>query len=109
LDEVTVSTFREYAETLSSDAVADRAAEIGPAVLRFLGEASRDDSMAGVRLPEGNGEHAGISDQVRGNGPPLVLLPLNLARSQLDHLVSVLASSNCTITMGGAFLVSCPS
>jgi 2-polyprenyl-3-methyl-5-hydroxy-6-metoxy-1,4-benzoquinol methylase len=104
LDGVTVVMFRDYADTLWSDAVADRAAEIGPAMLRFLGEVSRDDSIAVVRLPEGNGEHAGITYQVRGNGPPLVLLPLNLARSQWDHLVSVLAEQYCTITMGGAFL-----
>jgi 2-polyprenyl-3-methyl-5-hydroxy-6-metoxy-1,4-benzoquinol methylase len=104
LKDATVVTFRDYADTLWSDAVSDRQAEIGSAMLSYLGEMSRNDSMATVRIPEGKGEHAGIRYEVRGNGPPLVLLPLNLARSQWDQLVAVLAQEYSTITVGGAFL-----
>ncbi len=104
LTDVSVVTFRDYADTLWSDAVSDRRAEIGSAMLSFLGEMSRTDSIVPVRIPEGEGEHAGIRYEVRGSGPPLVLLPLNLARSQWDRLVPVLAEHYSTITLGGAFL-----
>jgi hypothetical protein len=104
LTDATAVTFKEYADTLWSDPASDRQAEIGPAMLNFLGEMSRADSIAPVAIAEGRGEHAGIRYEVRGNGPPLVLLPLNLARSQWDNLVPVLAKEYCTITVGGAFL-----
>jgi SAM-dependent methyltransferase len=104
LTEATVVTLRDYADTAWSDPVADRHAEIGPAMLAFIAEMSREDSIAPALLLEGDGEHAGINYHVQGSGPPLVLLPLNLARSQWDQLVPRLAEQYCTITLGGAFL-----
>jgi ubiquinone/menaquinone biosynthesis C-methylase UbiE len=104
LNEATVVTFPDYADALWSDAVSDRQAEIRAAMLSFLDEISREDSIAPVHIPPGQSEYAGIRYEVRGNGPPLVLLPLNLARSQWDRLVPALAEHYCTITTGGAFL-----
>jgi hypothetical protein len=41
----------------------------------------------GVSLPEGEGEVAGITYRVRGSGPPLVLMPLDLTPSQWEPLI----------------------
>src|SRR6266849_7601133 len=58
---------------------------------------------------QSDGEVAGISYRVRGSGPPSVLLPLTLARSQWDPLVPVLAEHYTTIVLGGAFVGIIPS
>src|SRR6266566_3029442 len=104
LTEAQVVTLQDYADALWSDALADRPDETGPALLGFLAEMSHDWSAVPVSLPQESGECAGINFRVQGSGPPLVLLPLNLARSQWDHLVAVLAQRYCTITLSGPFL-----
>src|SRR6266849_128500 len=58
---------------------------------------------------QSDGEVAGISYRVRGSGPPSVLLPLTLARSQWDPLLPVLAEQYTTIVLGGAFVGIIPS
>jgi ubiquinone/menaquinone biosynthesis C-methylase UbiE len=83
-----------------SDVIADCGSEIGPAVLGFL---SRHPT-ATIALPEGEGEAAGISYRIRGAGPPLVLMPLDLAPSQWEPLISTLSARHCTITLGGPLL-----
>jgi hypothetical protein len=55
-----------------SDAVADRTQEITERVVAFLGGHHAD--MPDTAAPEG-GSHAGISYQVQGSGPALILLP----------------------------------
>jgi SAM-dependent methyltransferase len=55
-------------------------------------------------LPEQEGEFAGISYRIRGAGPPLVLLPLDLAPSQWEPLIPQLSAHYCTITLGGPAL-----
>jgi ubiquinone/menaquinone biosynthesis C-methylase UbiE len=102
-------TLPEYFDALWSDAVADRPAEIGSTLLQFLHELTDTVSTPPTRLPEDVGECAGIRYQIRGNGPPLVLLPLNLARSQWEPLIDVLAEHYTTITLGGAFLGFVPN
>ena len=62
-----------------------------------------------MQLAQGEGEFGGIIYRVRGSGPPLVLLPLSLARSQWDPLVPVLAEHYTTIALGGAFVGIIPS
>ena len=83
-----------------SDVIADRGAEIGSAMLGFL---DRHPAPA-VSLPEREGETADISYRIRGAGPPLVLMPLDLAPSQWEPLISTLSTRCCTITLGGALL-----
>jgi len=80
-----------------SDVIAEREAEIGPALLSFL---DRHTAPA-ARLSETEGEAAGISFRIRGFGPPLVLLPLDLAPSQWEPLIPMLSARYCTLTLGG--------
>jgi ubiquinone/menaquinone biosynthesis C-methylase UbiE len=86
-----------------SDAVADRTAEVGAAVLNFLARMDLADTKS-VSLKAVEGEIAGISYRVRGAGPPLVLLPLFLAPSQWEPLIPRLSEKYCTITLGGTEL-----
>jgi SAM-dependent methyltransferase len=85
-----------------SDVIAERGSEIGAAMLGFL---DRHPAPT-VSSPEGEGEAAGISYRIRGAGPPLVLMPLDLAPSQWEPLISTLCARYCTITLGGPLLGS---
>jgi SAM-dependent methyltransferase len=109
LPEARVITLHDYADAAWSDALAERRTEIEPAVLAFLADLSRREALEPVQLDPGEGEIAGISYQIRGSGPPIVLLPLTLARSQWDPLVPILAEQYTTIVLGGAFLGIIPS
>jgi hypothetical protein len=80
-----------------SDLAADRGAEIASAWLRFLDELP----MPALVMLEGEGEAAGISYRTRGSGPPLVLMPLDLAPSQWEPLIPELAARYSTVTLGG--------
>jgi SAM-dependent methyltransferase len=83
-----------------SDVIADRGPEIGSAMLNFLDR----HAVPPVTLPEGEGESAGITYRIRGAGPPLVLMPLSLAPSQWEPLISTLSARYCTISLGGPLL-----
>jgi len=80
-----------------SDVIADRGSEIGSAMLGFLDR----HAAPALALPQREGEAAEISYRVRGVGPPLVLMPLDLAPSQWEPLISTLSARYCTITLGG--------
>ena len=80
-----------------ADAVADRTAEI----LSILSELP---SIPPVRLPQGTGAHAGITYTIKGEGPPLVLLPFFLAPSQWDPAISALTERFTVIVLGGRYL-----
>src|SRR5262249_61618877 len=58
---------------------------------------------------EQEGELAGISLRIRGSGPPLVLLPLDLSPGQWEPLIPALAARYCTITLGGPLFSSVAS
>lgn len=99
--EARVLTLEEYVDASWSDVIADRADAVGTALL--------DHIHGGPRLPDvsaglGSGSIAGIRYEARGNGPPLVLLPLGLAPSQWEPLIDRLSQQVCTITLGGAEL-----
>jgi SAM-dependent methyltransferase len=100
---------RDYADAAWSDAVADRRAEVESALLEFLEAMTRQEKVPSVRLPEGPGEVAGIAYHVRGSGPPLLLLPVGLARSQWDPIVEKLAAQYTTIVLSGAHLGFVPT
>ena len=81
-----VVSLRHYSFLAWSDAVAERTAEIGSAMLNFLMRTNPSPdgpNLSGAKL---KGEIAGISYYIRGSGPPLVLLPLFLAPSQWEPL-----------------------
>ena len=80
-----------------ADVVADRTDEI-VAVLSGLPD------LPAVRLPQGDGMVAGISYSVRGEGPPLVLLPFFLAPSQWEPAVAALAARFTVVVLGGRYL-----
>src|SRR5579859_1019301 len=105
LPEAQQLTLNDYPDAAWSDAIADRGAEIAPALLAFLGKVTVDP----IRLEASAGEFAGIAYRVSGNGPPLVLMPLTLARSQWDPLVPILAEQYTTIVLAGAFMGIIPS
>ena len=104
LPAATSVTLRGYAGMLWSDVVADRAEEIGTALIEFLSRVEQQQAIPAVHLPEEEGDVAGISYRIRGAGPPLVLLPLLLAPSQWEPLIARLSARCCTITLGGAAL-----
>ena len=88
---------RDYECLPWSDLAADRGAEITSAWLRFLDGLP----LAGLGVPEVEGEAAGVSYRIRGNGPPLVLMPLDLAPAQWEPLIAELSARYSTITLGG--------
>jgi SAM-dependent methyltransferase len=95
-------TLRAYMSLMWSDVVAERTTDIGAALLEFLDRREQHHPTQAVRLPAREGEVAGISYRTRGAGPPVVLLPLDLAPSQWEPLLPTLSARYCTITLGGA-------
>lgn len=100
LPNVSAHILRGYEWWPWTDVIADRGAEIGAAMLDFLDRYP----LPALQLSEAEGEVAGISYRIRGAGPPLVLMPLSLAPSQWDPLVTTLSARYCTISLGGALL-----
>jgi ubiquinone/menaquinone biosynthesis C-methylase UbiE len=94
--------FADYLDVNWSDVAADHALEIGDAMLGFLGRMDRAVDLSAANLSQSVGEIAGITYRVVGSGPPLILLPLVLAPSQWEPLVSRLGESYCTLVLGGA-------
>jgi len=88
---------------------ADIAAERGDAIF-----AAMQDFITGFPLPpaglaEQDGDIAEISYRVRGAGPPLILLPLDLSPGQWEPMIPQLAAQYCTVTLGGALFGSVAS
>jgi SAM-dependent methyltransferase len=99
----------DFADAAWSDTVADRREAVQNALLEFFEAMTGQEHVAPVQLESGAGEVAGITYQVTGSGPPLLLLPLGLARSQWDPIVETLAERYTTIVLGGAFLGIVPT
>lgn len=91
-----------------ADFAAERGDEIGPPLLDFLQRMEGRYPRAASTLASGIGEVAGISYRVEGSGPPLILLPLALARSQWEPLLSRLSQRFSTIVLGGPHLGHLP-
>jgi ubiquinone/menaquinone biosynthesis C-methylase UbiE len=104
LPEASVVFLPDYSLLGWSDVVADRPDEIASTLIHFLGNARVPPGPDVVPSTEKVGEIAGISYRLQGAGPPLVLLPLFLAPSQWDPLVSRLSERYCTLTPGGTEL-----
>ena len=99
----------DHADSAWADTVADRRSEVEAALREFFDDMTRQEQVPEVHLQQGAGEVAGITYHVRGSGPPLLLLPLSLARSQWYPAVDTLAEHFTTIVLGGAFLGLVPS
>lgn len=87
-----------YAQPGWADHVRDRTDEVIAALKDLPGAASTRD-----HTPE-SGAHAGISYDIRGSGPALVLFPLFLAPTQWDAALPRLAAEFTVIRLGGAHL-----
>jgi SAM-dependent methyltransferase len=106
LAQVTAVVLDDYAGHTWADIAAERGDAIGAAMQEFL---RRVDALPAAGLSEREGEIAGISFRIRGAGPPLVLLPLDLSPGQWQPLIPALTAHYCTITLGGALLGSVAS
>ena len=83
-----------------SDVGADRSAEIAAAMTGFLHRYTADTP----RPPATEGNHAGISYRIEGQGPALLLLPFFLAPSQWAPVIPELARHFTVVTLGGRHL-----
>ena len=109
LPQATTVVLRDYAGLTWSDLAVERGGEIGAAMQDFFARIESRQPLLATIVPEQEGEIAGISYRVRGAGPPLVLLPLDLSPTQWMALVPVLAAHWCTIALGGVHLGSVAS
>jgi SAM-dependent methyltransferase len=103
LPNATSCILRGYEYFPWSDLASERGGEIGTAMLEFL-DRFKQGTITTTALPEQQGEVAGISYCIRGAGPPLVLMPLDLASAQWEPLIPRLSERYCTITLGGPAL-----
>ena len=94
--EATVIWLPGYFSPPWADAVADWTGYVESALLSFLSKDPPQKNSVDVQ-----GTIAGITYHSQGEGPPLVLLPLSLASSQWDPLLSRLGSHYQTIVLGG--------
>ena len=106
LPKATAVVLSDYAGHTWADIAAERGDSIGAAMQQFL---MGRDTRPVAGLPKQEGEIAGISFRLRGAGPPLVLLPLDLSPGQWEPLIPTLSAHYCTLTLGGALLGSVAS
>ena len=71
-------------------------------MLEFLLQRDSDQQIEKISLNETEGNWNDLLYQIRGQGTPLVLLPLFYSPSQWDYLVDRLSQHHCTITISGA-------
>jgi SAM-dependent methyltransferase len=103
------ATLHDYAGLTWADLAAERGGEIGAAMQDFLAGIEAREPLPAVNPTVRDGETAGISFKVQGAGPPLVLLPLDLAPTQWTALVPRLAERWCTVVLAGPYLGSVAS
>ena len=102
LPEATVVWLPGYFSPPWADVVADCSADVETALLNVV---SRDDPRKDRGVSgDSQGTVAGITHHSQGEGPPLVLLPLGLASSQWDPLLSRLSIQCRTVTLSGPAL-----
>jgi SAM-dependent methyltransferase len=104
LRDATQICFENYLDVNWSDVIADHTDAIGNSMLNFLARMDRETRLPPADLSPGASEAASVTYHVLGSGTPLVLLPLVLAPSQWEPLLSRLAERYCTIVLGGAEL-----
>jgi ubiquinone/menaquinone biosynthesis C-methylase UbiE len=87
-----------------ADIAAERPEALADAMLTFLAQRDQRQTLPAVTLAQGTGEVGDIVYRVRGEGPPLLLLPLSVAPSQWEPIIPQLSKRYCTITLGGPAL-----
>jgi ubiquinone/menaquinone biosynthesis C-methylase UbiE len=109
LRQATAVVLADYTGHTWADIAAERGDGIGTAIQEFLASPALPRVPPAAGLGEQEGEIAGISYRVRGAGPPLILLPLDLSPGQWEPLIPALSARYCTITLGGALFGSVAS
>lgn len=104
LSNATLASLGDYLFPMWADVIADHSSKIGATMSAFLSTIPTNEGNNTVGVRKEDGDFAGISYSVRGFGPPLVLMPLELAPSQWEPLLSQLQDQFCTILVGGAAL-----
>lgn len=104
LPHISVVTLPNYFYQSWSDVAVEKTPEISQALLNFLDQVEASEPLGPVAVAAREGEVGDIYYKIRGDGAPLVLLPLALAPSQWDALVDTLSRRYCTITLTGKSL-----
>lgn len=99
LPEATAVWLQGYAGPPWADVVADRTSDVETNLLDFITKHQAQHDGATTRHLSGS--VAGITYQMQGEGFPLVLLPLSLASSQWDPLLSRFSARCRAVTLGG--------
>jgi SAM-dependent methyltransferase len=94
----------DYSSLAWADTVADWATEIVEALDDFFKRAESETDVPTAIGSSEEGEVAGISYRIEGNGPAVVFLPLSMAPSQWEPLVSQLSARYAVIRLGGPHL-----
>lgn len=93
-----------YATAPWTDIAKEQARELTTALTELVGRKQSGQRIKPLSPSETQGEIAGITYQIRGEGEPLVLLPLGLAPSGWEPVIDALSARFCTIRLGGADL-----
>jgi len=109
LPQAAIAVLEDYVGHTWADIAAERGDSIDAAMQEFLARPGLPPARPATAPPDQEGEIAGISYRVRGAGPPLVLLPLDLSPGQWEKLIPALSVRYCTITLGGALFGSVAS
>lgn len=91
----------EYEDTPWADTVAQRSADVLAALLTFWRDLDAAHPLAPLQIQGATGEVAGITYRAAGAGTPVVLLPLFLAPSQWEPLLTDLCAHHAVIVVGG--------
>lgn len=96
--------FEDYTVLTWSDVAAERGAEVVPRWLDFLARSEAARPASQPETTDREGQVAGITYGLYGDGPALVLLPMLLAPSQWDPIIEQLAEHYCVVSLGGRHL-----
>jgi len=96
--------FQNYPAAIWTDMAADHADRIADEMHHFL--AQQDRERPATRLTDGaaQGQSGGITFEVTGMGPAVLLFPAMLAPSQWDPVVERLSRSYAVVRLGGPHL-----
>jgi hypothetical protein len=93
-----------YATAPWTDVAKERAGQLITALTELPDRIQGGNRIKALSPAETEGEVAGITYQIRGEGEPLVLLPLGLSPSGWEPVIDALSARFCTIRLGGAEL-----
>lgn len=96
--------FADYPAAVWTDMAADHADAIGGSLLAFLRRQDEQRPATILSAAPREGAAAGISFQISGSGPVVLMFPAALAASQWDPLIDDLAADFTVVRLGGPHL-----